>query len=79
MGHAEPRGPRLGNQGPDQGYALKLAAERGEARLVLGQAAGTFELSAIIADPPSGTAVDVALVLVLAFIYARSVRAEEAS
>ena len=37
--------------------------------VVLGQAAGTYELSAIVADPPSGTAVatGVALVLVGAF------------
>ncbi len=33
--------------------------------VVLGQAAGTFRLSEIVADPPSGTSVNVALILVL--------------
>ena len=33
--------------------------------VLLGQAAGTYSLSRILADPPAGTAVDVALVLVL--------------
>jgi multicomponent Na+:H+ antiporter subunit A len=40
--------------------------------IVLGQAAGTYRLSALIADPPSGTAVNVALVLVLVGAFTKS-------
>jgi hypothetical protein len=36
LGPAQPRGPRLGDPGPDQGYALKLA-EGFEGRLVLAE------------------------------------------
>jgi len=39
---------------------------------VLGQAAGTFSLSAIVAQPPSGTAVTVALFLVLLGAFTKS-------
>lgn len=35
VGHAQPSGPSLGNQGPDQGYLLKLM-RRFQDRLVLG-------------------------------------------
>ncbi|MFB4318880.1 Na+/H+ antiporter subunit A [Actinomadura sp. 21ATH] len=40
--------------------------------VVLGQEAGTFRLSEIVADPPGGTAVSVALVLVLAGALSKS-------
>ena len=40
--------------------------------IVLGQEAGTYRLSAILADPPDGTAVNVALVLVLLGAFTKS-------
>ncbi|HEU4842587.1 MAG TPA: hydrogen gas-evolving membrane-bound hydrogenase subunit E [Ilumatobacteraceae bacterium] len=40
--------------------------------IVLGQAAGTYQLSAILADPPSGTAVTVAIVLILLGAFTKS-------
>lgn len=40
--------------------------------VVLGQSAGTYRLSAILADPPSGTAVSVALVLILLGAFTKS-------
>ena len=40
--------------------------------VLLGQAAGTYRLSEILADPPSGTAVTVALVLVLVGAFTKS-------
>ena len=40
--------------------------------IVLGQAAGTYELSAILNNPPSGTAVTVALVLILLGAFTKS-------
>ncbi|MGI9053302.1 MAG: hydrogen gas-evolving membrane-bound hydrogenase subunit E [Ilumatobacteraceae bacterium] len=40
--------------------------------ILLGQAAGTYELSAILADPPSGTIVTTALVLVLLGAFTKS-------
>jgi multicomponent Na+:H+ antiporter subunit A len=40
--------------------------------VVLGQVAGTYRISAIVARPPHGTAVDVALVLILAGAFAKS-------
>ena len=40
--------------------------------VVLGQIAGTYRISAIIAHPPHGTGVDVALVLILAGAFAKS-------
>ncbi len=40
--------------------------------IVIGQAAGTYRLSAILDDPPSGTAVEVALVLVLLGAFTKS-------
>ncbi|MFC9974166.1 Na+/H+ antiporter subunit A [Spirillospora sp. NPDC127200] len=40
--------------------------------VLLGQHAGTFRLSAILADPPRGTAVSVALVLILAGALSKS-------
>ena len=40
--------------------------------VVLGQAAGTYRLSAILADPPSGTAVDVALALIALGAFTKS-------
>ena len=40
--------------------------------IVLGQQAGTYRLSAILADPPTGTAVDVALVLILLGAFTKS-------
>jgi len=40
--------------------------------VLLGEAAGTYRLSAIVADPPSGTTVSVALVLVLIGAFTKS-------
>ena len=40
--------------------------------IVLGQAAGTYQLSAILGDPPSGTTVTVALVLILLGAFTKS-------
>ena len=40
--------------------------------LVLGQRAGTFRLSEIAADPPSGTAVEIAIVCILVGAFAKS-------
>ncbi len=40
--------------------------------VVLGRAAGTYRLSAILADPPSGTTVTVALVLILLGAFTKS-------
>ena len=40
--------------------------------IVLGQAAGTYQLSAILSDPPSGTTVTVALVLILLGAFTKS-------
>jgi multicomponent Na+:H+ antiporter subunit A len=40
--------------------------------VVLGQEAGTYSLSALLADPPTGTAVEVALVLVLLGAFTKS-------
>ncbi|MET0146141.1 MAG: hydrogen gas-evolving membrane-bound hydrogenase subunit E [Ilumatobacteraceae bacterium] len=40
--------------------------------IVLGRAAGTYSLSAILQDPPSGTAVTVALVLILLGAFTKS-------
>jgi multicomponent Na+:H+ antiporter subunit A len=40
--------------------------------VLLGQAAGTYRLSALVADPPSGTTVSVALVLVLIGAFTKS-------
>ena len=40
--------------------------------IVIGQAAGTYRLSEILADPPTGTAVDVALVLMLLGAFTKS-------
>jgi multicomponent Na+:H+ antiporter subunit A len=40
--------------------------------IVIGQAAGTYRLSAIVADSPSGTAVEVALALVLLGAFTKS-------
>ncbi|CAL9659552.1 NAD(P)H-quinone oxidoreductase subunit 2, chloroplastic [Streptomyces sp. enrichment culture] len=40
--------------------------------VMLGQAAGTYTVSAILADPPHGTAVSVAVVLVLVGAFAKS-------
>lgn len=40
--------------------------------IVLGQAAGTFRLSEIVADPPGGTPVTVALVLILLGAFTKS-------
>jgi len=40
--------------------------------VLIGQAAGTFDLSAIVADPPSGTTVSVGLVLVVVGAAAKS-------
>src|ERR687898_730946 len=40
--------------------------------IVLGQAAGTYRLSALVADPPDGTAVTVAVVLVLLGAFTKS-------
>ncbi|MEJ7845603.1 MAG: hydrogen gas-evolving membrane-bound hydrogenase subunit E [Acidimicrobiales bacterium] len=43
--------------------------------IILGEAAGTYSLSAILADPPGGTAVSVALVLVLLGAFTKSAQA----
>lgn len=40
--------------------------------ILLGEAAGTYVLSAVIADPPSGTVVSVALVLILIGAFTKS-------
>jgi multicomponent Na+:H+ antiporter subunit A len=40
--------------------------------VVVGQAAGTYRLSALLADPPSGTAVEVGLALILAGAFTKS-------
>jgi multicomponent Na+:H+ antiporter subunit A len=40
--------------------------------VVLGQAAGTYQISAILADPPGGTGVAVGLVLILAGAFTKS-------
>jgi multicomponent Na+:H+ antiporter subunit A len=40
--------------------------------IVIGQAAGTYRLSAILAHPPSGTAVEVALLLILLGAFTKS-------
>ena len=40
--------------------------------IIIGQAAGTYRLSAILEEPPSGTAVEVALVLVLLGAFTKS-------
>ncbi|CAN5801328.1 Na+/H+ antiporter subunit A [soil metagenome] len=40
--------------------------------VVIGEAAGTYSLSGVLADPPSGTAVNVALVLVLLGAFTKS-------
>ncbi|MET0908288.1 MAG: proton-conducting transporter membrane subunit, partial [Ilumatobacteraceae bacterium] len=40
--------------------------------VVLGQAAGTYRISALVADPPTGTAVQVALALILAGAFTKS-------
>ena len=42
--------------------------------VLLGEAAGTYRLSAILADPPSGTSVNVALVLILVGAFTKSAR-----
>jgi multicomponent Na+:H+ antiporter subunit A len=43
--------------------------------IVLGQAAGTYRLSAILADPPAGTPVTVAVVLILLGAFTKSAQA----
>lgn len=40
--------------------------------VILGQAAGTYRLSSVLTDPPSGTAVSVALVLILLGAFTKS-------
>ncbi len=57
-------------------HALLVTAAGGLAMLggfvLIGQAAGTFRLSEILADPPGGAATSVALVLVLAGAFTKS-------
>jgi multicomponent Na+:H+ antiporter subunit A len=57
-------------------HALLITGVGGLAMLagfvLLGQAAGTYQLSALVADPPSGTVVGVALVLILAGAFSKS-------
>lgn len=57
-------------------HALVVTASGGLAMLggfvLLGQAAGTYQISAILADPPSGTTVSVAVVLVLLGAFTKS-------
>ena len=57
-------------------HALLVTSAGGLAMLagfvLLGQAAGTFRLSEILADPPSGTKVSVGLVLILLGVFTKS-------
>ncbi len=60
-------------------HALLVTAAGGLAMLggfvLVGQAAGTYSLSAIVADPPSGTVVSAGLVLILLGAFTKSAQA----
>ena len=43
--------------------------------IMIGQTAGTYQISALLADPPSGTVVNVALILVLIGAFTKSAQA----